>query len=68
MVLSGGGDTDKCMPRNLSIGRYSDDVKVCIGFYLDSYSLLLPQDSGKREWGVVSLLISARWGGVLMEL
>jgi hypothetical protein len=25
--------------RNLSIGRYSDDVKVCIGFYLDSYSL-----------------------------
>ncbi len=37
----GGGDTDKCMPRNPSIGRYSDDVKVCIGFYLDSYSLQL---------------------------
>jgi hypothetical protein len=22
------------MPRNPSIGRYSDDVKVCIGFYV----------------------------------
>jgi hypothetical protein len=37
--LGGGGDTDKCRPRNPSIGRYSDDVKVCIAFYIDSYSL-----------------------------
>jgi hypothetical protein len=27
------------MPWNPAIDRYSDDVKVCIGFYLDSYSL-----------------------------
>jgi hypothetical protein len=26
-------------PRNLSKGRYSEGVKFCIGFYLDSYSL-----------------------------
>jgi hypothetical protein len=39
--LGGGGEnTNKCMPRNPSIGRYFDNVKVCIGFYLDSYSLM----------------------------
>ncbi len=36
----GGGDKDKCMLWNPSINRYSYDVKVCIGFYLDSYSLV----------------------------
>jgi hypothetical protein len=32
--------TDKCMPGNPSIGRYSD---VCIGLSLDSYSLTTPK-------------------------
>jgi hypothetical protein len=41
VVLSwGGGDTDKCMPQNPLIGRYSDDVQVYTGFYIDSYSLM----------------------------
>jgi hypothetical protein len=34
----GGQTTDKCMSWNTSTSRYSDDVKVCIGFYIDDCS------------------------------
>jgi hypothetical protein len=40
--LGGGGIKTNVCRGIPSIGRYSDDVKVCIGFYLDSYSLSLP--------------------------
>jgi hypothetical protein len=48
--LLGGGDTEKCMPRNPSIGCYSDDVKVCIGFYLNSYSLPVTNCAKIDDW------------------
>jgi hypothetical protein len=37
-VLSQVGQRAK-MPQNPSLGFFSDDKQVCIGFYLDSYSL-----------------------------
>ncbi len=30
------------MPQNPALGFFSDDKQVCVGFYLDSYSLVLP--------------------------
>jgi hypothetical protein len=32
------------MPQNPSLGFFSDDKQVCIGFYLDSYSLVQTLD------------------------
>jgi hypothetical protein len=55
-VVLAGGDTDKCMPRNLSIGSYSDDVKVCIGFYLDSYSLVTCRFHRVMKWAKLQSL------------
>jgi hypothetical protein len=55
--LEGGGDTDNCMPWNLSIGRYSDDVKVCIGFSLDSYSLVEGKETGVPLFAILSVKV-----------
>jgi hypothetical protein len=35
----GRGDGEGTRGRQWRMGSYSDDVKDCIGFYLDSYSL-----------------------------
>ncbi len=52
------------LPRNPSIGSYSDGIKVCIGFYLDSYSLV---GSVAMEGSAVELsfLYSREGGGLL---
>jgi hypothetical protein len=53
------------LPQNPSIGRYSDDIKVCIGFYLDSYSLVLTDDQFANKLTIatveVGAEISATW-------
>ncbi len=36
------------MPQNPSLGSFSDEKQVCIGFYLDSYSQVQTDPQGVR--------------------
>ncbi len=49
-----GGGYRQMHAADPSIGRCSDDVKVCIGFYLDSYSLVTTNPG--RQHVIIELL------------
>jgi hypothetical protein len=56
--LEGGGDTDKCLPRNPSIGLH----KVCISFYIVSYSLPLTLEITRYVQHDMSVIQTSNYG------